>query len=77
MKCLYDRGFPKMDKCPEESWFCGKSCTKVCHVRCHAHNLIGSQFWVLRMITGNFLNSPESVAPRCNCMNVVFENLRL
>lgn len=29
VKCLYERGFPKMDHCPEGSWFCSESCTQV------------------------------------------------
>ncbi|KAG0626598.1 hypothetical protein M758_2G136800 [Ceratodon purpureus] len=29
VKCLYERGFPKMDECPQGSWFCGPSCTEI------------------------------------------------
>lgn len=29
VKCLYERGFPKMDHCPEGSWFCSESCTQI------------------------------------------------
>lgn len=66
--CLYERGMPKLDSCPEGNWFCSKKCSEIFS---QLRNLVGVVNLVgVEGLSWTILRSREEDNESCDPSNV-------
>lgn len=66
--CLYERGMPKLDSCPEGNWFCSKKCSEIFS---QLRNLVGAVNLVgVEGLSWTMLRSREEDHESCDPLNV-------